>query len=284
MKPQLFSAINFLMNTMNLLPPSAITRAVLLVAVLLSAPVQAEDAAPVTARDLAARLGAGLQDGSSTVRLKMEVRASASGPKTVLQLQMNARRPAASSEVVYQVLWPKERKAESVLLRRIGDRAPSGTLFVPPDSLRPISAAQLKEPWFGSDLAYADLIENFFSWENQSTVGTETVDRVSCQILESKPGKGDRSIYGRVRSWIDVKRMVPLRVEKYFESGQLARRIDTTRVAEDDNDRKVAASLMVRRPGQDSITEIEGSRSRHDVSLSDSDFTPEALRALAKPK
>ncbi len=64
----------------------------------------------------------------------------------------------------------------------------------------------------------------------------------------------------RVRSWIDVKRLVPLRVEKYFESGQLARRIDTTRVAKDDTDRPVAASLMVRRPGQDSVTEIEGSR------------------------
>jgi hypothetical protein len=251
---------------------------------LLVPSVRAEDAAPVSARELAARLSAGLQDGSSTVRLKMEVRAAANGPKTVLQLQMSARRSQGASEVVYQVLWPKERKAESVLLRRIGDRAPSGTLFTPPDSLRTLTSAQLKEPLFGSDLAYADLIENFFAWDNQSIVGTETVDRVACQILESKPGKGDRSIYGRVRSWIDVKRLVPLRVEKYAESGQLARRIDTTRVAEDDTDRKVAASLMVRRPGQDSITEIEGSKSRHDVSHPDSDFTPEALRALSKSK
>ena len=90
----------------------------------------------------------------------------------------------------------------------------------------------MKDAVFGSDLTYADLIENFFAWEHQTIVGTETVDRVPCQILESKPGKGDRSIYGRVRSWIDLKRLVPLRVEKYFESGQLARRIDTTRVAE----------------------------------------------------
>ena len=82
-------------------------------------------------------------------------------------------------------------------------------------------------------------------------------------------------------SWIDLKRLVPLRVEKYFESGQQARRIDTRRVAEDDTDRKVAASLMVRCPGQDSLTELDGSKSRHDVSLSDNDFTTEALRALA---
>ena len=86
----------------------------------------------------------------------------------------------------------------------------------------------MKEAFFGSDLSYEDLVENFFAWDNQAIVGTETVDRVPCQILESKPGKGDRSSYAKVRSWIDVKRLVPLRVEKYLASGQLARRIDTT--------------------------------------------------------
>lgn len=265
---------------------TAIARTVLLMAAPFLPSVFAEDGAPVNARDLAARLAANLQDGSSSVRVKMEVR-GAGGAKSVLQLQIKARRAAAASEVVYQVLWPTERKGESILLRRAGDRAPSGTLFVPPDSLRPISSGQLKEAAFGSDLAYADLIENFFAWERQAIVGTETVDRVPCQILESKPGSGDRSIYGRVRSWIDVKRLVPLRVEKFFESGQQARRIDTTRVAEDDTDRKVAASLLVRRPGQDSATELDGSKSRHDVSLSDKEFTPEGLRAQSsqgKPK
>jgi len=31
---------------------------------------------------------------------------------------------------------------------------------------------------------------------------------VNCPILESKPGKDERSIYGSVRSWIDVRRLV----------------------------------------------------------------------------
>ncbi len=253
----------------------------LLLALLFIPSLRAEDAAPVSARELAARLSANVQDGTSSVRVKMDVRPSADGPKTTLQLQIKARRTKAGTDVVYQVLYPKERKGESILLRRAGDRAASGSLFVPPDSMRPIASSQLKDAVFGGDLAYADLIENFFSWENQSLAGTEIVDRVPCQILDSKPGSGDRSIYGRVRSWIDVKRLVTLRVEKYSESGQLVRRIDTTRVAEDDNDRKVAASLMVRRAGQESITDIEGSKSRHDVTLPDSDFTPEGIRVLS---
>ena len=262
--------------------PSLLTilQAFLLVSAQFVASVRAEEAGPISsARDLAARLSANLQDGTSSVRVKMEIRPPAGGPKTVLQLQIKARRTKAATDVVYQVLWPKERKGESVLLRATDGHAPSGTYFLPPDSLHAITSEQMKDPVFGSDLAYADLIENFFVWEQQSIVGHEMVDRVACQILESRPGKGDHSIYGRVLSWIDPKRLVALRVEKYFDSGQEARRIDTTRVAEDDTDRKVAATLRVQSAGQDSITELEGSKSRHDVTLSDNDFTTEALRA-----
>jgi len=241
--------------------------------------VRAQEAG--SARDLAARLSANAQDGSSSVRVRMEIRGSEGGPKSLLQLQIKSRRSKTATEVISQVIWPKERKGESFLLRSREGGVASGTCFVPPDSLRSLDSSQMKEAVFGSDLSYADLLENFFTWEQQSLVGTEIVDRVSCQILESRPGKGDHSIYGRVLSWIDLKRLVPLRVEKYFESGQLARRIETRRVAEDDTDRKVAASLIVRCPGQDSLTEVDGSKSRHDVSLSDNDFTTEALRALA---
>jgi len=263
----------------HLLPP-AILPAVLLLAASIIPSVPADEAAPISPKELAARLSANVQDGSSSVRVKMEIRASGGGSKTVLQLQIISRRSKLATDVIYQVLWPKERKGESVLLRMSADGAPTGTYFMPPDTLRSIDSSQMKEAVFGSNLSYADLIENFFGWEQQAIVGTETVDRAPCQILESRPGKGDRSIYGRVVSWIDVKRRVPLRVEKYFASGQQARRIDTTRVAEDDTGRKIPATLVVRCPGQDSVTELEGSKSRHDVAHADDDFTIEALRAL----
>lgn len=282
--------------TLSLIPPivpymntapdpfrPALLRAAFLSVTLLLSQVGAQDAAPLSARDLSARLSANLQDGFSSVRLRLEIHGPAGGPKTVLQLQVKARRTTTATDLIYQVLWPKERRGESFLLREAADRASSGTVFVPPDSLLPISSSKMKDAVFGSNLTYEDLLENFFAWEHQAIVGTETVDRVPCQILESRPGKSDRSTSARVRSWIDLKRLVPLRVEKYLESGQLARRIDTTRVAKDDTDRLVPASLSVRRPGQDSVTELEGSNSRHNVSYPENDFTPEALRALSIP-
>jgi hypothetical protein len=233
---------------------------------------------PMAPNDLASRLSALRQNGASYVRLRMEIKGAT---KETLQLQIKERRTKNSSEVVYQVLYPKERKGESVLLRKIGNRPASGSVFVPPNTLRPID--DLKEPLLGSDLSYEDVVDNFFAWDQQVIVGIEEVDGVKCPILESKPGKGQGSIYGSVRSWIDVRRLVPLRVEKYASSGQLLRRIDTTRVVADAG-HQIPANLAVGGARPDSSTLLDGSRIRHNVTYTDRDFTIEGLKEVAAPR
>ncbi len=182
---------------------------------------------------------------------------------------------------MYQVLYPKERKGESVLLRKIGNRPASGSVFVPPNTLRPID--DLKEPLIGSDLSYEDVVGNCFAWDQQSIVGSEAVDGVHWQILESKTCKGEHSIYGSVRSWIDVRRLVPLRVEKYASSGQLLRRIVTTRVVADAG-HQIPANLTVGGARPNSSTLLDGSRIRHNVTYTDRDFTIEGLKEIATPR
>ena len=233
----------------------------------------AEPAAPMSANELAARLSALRQDGSSYVRLRMEINGA---KKETLQLQIKQRRTKNATEVVYQVLFPKERKGESVLLRKIGNRPASGSVFVPPNSVRAID--DMKEPLLGSDLSYEDIVEDFFAWDQQAIVGTEDVDGVPCQILESKPGKADRSSYSRVRSWIDTRRLVPLRVEKY-SGPQLLRRIDTTRIVTDAG-HPIPANLTVRGPRSGSSTDLDGSRIKHDVTYTDREFTAEGFKEV----
>jgi hypothetical protein len=257
-------------------------RAILLGVTVFSVQLRAEDPAP-TAAAMAATLSARLQDGSAVARLKLDVSKPGAGGVTALQLQIKSRRTKAATELVYQVLWPKERKGESFLVRKTPGNAATGSIFLLPDTLRPLTAAQLKGGIFGSDLTYEDLVENFYAWEHQTVVGIESIGRLTCQILESKPGKGDHSGYTSVRSWIDPKKMVPMRIEK-FAGTQMARRLETTRVAEDDTDKPVPASLTVQRPGKDSVTELEGSKSRHGVTFTDADFTPEGLKTLTTPR
>ncbi len=235
----------------------------------------------ISATDLAAKLSASQQDGSSFVRLKMDVKGAS---KIALQLQIKQRRTKGVTEVVYQILWPKERLGESVLLRKTGNQSATGSIFVPPNTARTLDSSQMKDALFGSDLSYADILENFFAWENQSIIGTEIVDRVSCQILESKPSKGQRSNYASVRTWVDLRHVVPLRIEKYLASGQLARRIDSGRIVTDDIQRHVPAGLTISDPRTNSTTELDGSKLKHGVVYTDAEFTPEGLRQVSTPR
>jgi hypothetical protein len=238
----------------------------------------AAESQTMTGKELAARLSELRQNGSSYVRLRMDING---GTKETLQLQIKERRMKSSTEVVYQVLFPKERKGESVLVRKIENRAATGSIFVPPNTLRSID--DLKEPLLGSDLAYEDIVDNFFAWDQQTIIDTEKVDGEKCAVLESKPGKDEPSIYGSVRSWIDVRRLVPLRVEKYDSSGKMVRRIDTTRVVTDAG-HHIPANLTVSGARSDSSTLIDGSRIRHDVTYTDRDFTIEGLKEIITPR
>ncbi len=224
---------------------------------------------------LAATLRKSVLDGSSVTRLKLEMAPQAGGEKGVLQLQVKARRGPAGSEVLYQVLWPKTRQGEGFLLQKPDNRAATGIHFTPPNTVAPV---KLQEGIFGSALAYEDLVDDFYGWKSQELVGEETLGRVACLILESKPGPGQPSGYSSVRSWIDAKRTVPVRIEKYGAGGALVRRITITRLAKDDINRLIPSTFTVQRAGMEGETALEGTSIKHDVTLTDADFTDDALR------
>lgn len=239
----------------------------------------------LSAKDIARRLNTSQQDGASYVRLRMVVKESASdtGKKT-LQLQVKSNRTKETTDILYQVLWPKERKGEGVLLKKTGERFTNGWIFTPPNNLRRLQASQLGESLFGSDLSYDDLVGNFLAWENQAIVGTEEINGVSCTILESKPSKEDRSSSGPTRTWVDIRRFVPLRIEKYRADGKLLRRIDIVNVVTDDIGRQIPANLEVRSSGDNSVTELDGSRIKHGITYGDGQFTAAGLQEVAVPR
>ncbi len=84
--------------------------------------------APVSARELADSLSA-RQEGTTYVRLRLEIKQPDGASKGALQVQIKERRTKSSTDAVYQVLWPKERKGEAVLLHKSGGCAPSGSLL-----------------------------------------------------------------------------------------------------------------------------------------------------------
>jgi hypothetical protein len=238
-------------------------------------PAAEPESSATSAKELANRMSAAHQ-GNAVVHAKLEMRAP-DGSKQVLQLQIKERSTPTSSDLLYQVQWPKERKGEAVILHLDSGGAPHGTVIAPPAPARALEASQMDGGLFGSDLSYQDAIENFFAWKDQAITGSEVINNVECQILESKPGKSGVSIYAKVRSWVDSKRLVPLRIEKYSAAGHVLRRIDTTYVARDQQDRFIPGRLTVRNPSKDSVTEFDGARIEQAPQLIDRDFTAEAI-------
>ena len=214
-----------------------------------------------TAPNLAGAMAAAVEDGDATARVKMTSPGSG-----VLQIRIKSRRSVGNTLTAYEILWPNERKGEAFILRKSGN----GTFKAAGGTADKLGAADMSKSVFGTALAYADVIENFFRWNNQSLAGTETVGKTECVVLESRPGGQDASIYGRVRSWIDPRRMVTMRVEKYDKSGRLARRIETTQVAKDDTGKNVPSGMRV--TAGEKTTEIDGANIRHDVTHTDADF------------
>jgi len=245
-------------------------------AVICISGIQAAEPAPpaMSAADLAARMDA-VSQGNVLIRTKLEVR-SGDGTKRVLQLQIKQRRTKTSTDLVYKVLWPNERKDEAVILHQT-QGASKGSIIVPQQPVRTITSSQMGDGLFDSDLSYQDAVENFFAWKKQAVVGAEMVNNVNCQILESKPDNSSMSIYARVRSWIDPQRFVPMRIEKYSSSGELVRRIDITRVARDEKDNPIPGNLTVHGPRKNSVTDFNGARIEQNVSFTDADFTPEGI-------
>ncbi len=228
-----------------------------------------------TGKELANQMSATLQ-GNALIRARLEVR-SPDGSKHVFQLQIKERRTPTATDLLYRVQWPKERNGEAVILHQDSGGAPRGTVIAPPAPPRALEASQMDGGLFGSDLSYQDAIENFFAWKDQAITGSEIINGVQCQILESKPGKSGISIYAKVRSWVDSKRLVPLRIEKYSAAGHLVRRIDTTYVARDQHDRFIPGRLTVRNPPKDSVTEFDGARIEQGMQFTDRDFTPDTI-------
>jgi hypothetical protein len=228
----------------------------------------------LSAAELAGRMNE-VSQGSALIRTKVEIQ-SGDGTKRVLQLQIKQRRTKNTTDLVYRVLWPDEHKGEAIILHQ-GQGGPKGSIIVPQQPVRAIKASQMSEGLFDSDLAYQDAVENFFAWKKQALVGSETINGVNCQILESKPDTSSASIYGKVRTWVDPHRFVPMRIEKYSSSGELVRRIDITRVARDEKDHPIPGNLTVHGPRKNSVTEFNGARIEQNVSFADADFTPEGI-------
>ncbi len=204
--------------------------------------------------------------------------------KEVMQIQIKRRSlPNGTSDQLLQVIYPKERKGESLLLHVSGGGFTGGFLK-PGGSMRKLTSADRGLGVFGTDLTIEDVVANFLDWKHQDIIGHENVGSVPCAVIESKPDRtGSAKGPSKALSWIDERRYVPMRVQVFDGGDKPARVVDTEKVMQTSNGFYLPISLVVTTSASGSQTKVDGSSSKADIPYVDADFTEQAMQQVTPP-
>ena len=117
-----------------------------------------------------------------------------------------------------EYLSPAREKGTKML--KLGDRL--WTYSPQTDRIIQISSHMLRQSVMGSDLSYADMMEDesFLDAYEGKVEGSEMIGDRDCWIL-TLTARREGQTYHRRRAWVDKERYVPLREELYAKSGQL---------------------------------------------------------------
>lgn len=236
-----------------------------------------------TAPELIAAMKAARPSGGVYARLRLEHQTPDAKP-AILQVQLKRRTLAAGgSETLYQILFPKERKGESLLLRVNGETF-SGVSYSPGLGKKTLKSTERTSGIFGTALTLDDAIAGFLNWEHHQITGNEKVGAVPCVIVESTPAGGASSSgVKRVRSWIDEARLTAMRVELFADGDQPIRTVVTHKALKGKNGYYAPVSLTVTDHQSGASTKVEGVRADSDLVYTDADFSDSALESLTVP-
>lgn len=105
-------------------------------------------------------------------------------------------------------------------LDRAGDETDQWIYLPALDRSRRIAASRKGGRFVGSDLYYEDLRDRPVAKDKHRLLGQESIQGVTCDVLESVPVDPDNSVYGKRVRWVHPQTLIPLQVEFYDESGK----------------------------------------------------------------
>ena len=233
-----------------------------------------------TAEELISKVEAAQRTSGFRTRAKLVRTTPGSKAQEVMQLVIKGRREGETTRVLYQILWPKQRMGQALVVETSADGSVGGFLFEPPDRKIPLTPKVMARPLFGTDVTVEDVAEAYWRWPNQKLVGEETVSARPCRILESRPRPGTVTAYSLVKTWIAPDIALPMVVEKFGKDGALLKRFVAAKVVKQSPASWAAAILVVDSAGGRGRTTLEGTRSDRDMDIPAEQFTLEALEKV----
>lgn len=142
--------------------------------------------------------------------------------------------------------------------------------------VRRIASSNKGGRFVGSDFYYEDLQRRPVYEDNHRLLGTSSIGRIRCKVLESTPKDPSSSAYSKRVAWVHPPSLVPLQVDFYEGGRRPVKRLKVRRLKRIQGIWTVIDSTMYDlRSGHQ--TRLALSRVRYDQGLPDSVFTTEAL-------
>lgn len=142
--------------------------------------------------------------------------------------------------------------------------------------VRRISSSDKGGRFVGSDFYYEDLQRRAVNEDNHRLLGTSSIGRIRCEVLESTPKDPSSSTYSKRVAWVHPATLIPLQVDFYQGGNRPTKRLKVRRLKRIQGIWTVMDSVMYDlRTGH--RTRLALSRVRYNQRLPDSLFTTEAL-------
>jgi hypothetical protein len=241
---------------------------------------QALTADQLVAKVLAARRTSGFRIHAKLVRTIVSVMHESDSAKDTRQLLIKGWREGEATKTLYQVLWPAKFAGEAILVEDSGDHQVKGFVFKN-GAAAPLTSQLMEGEFFGSDLHIEDAVEGFWYWPSRKSVGTETIEKRHCTIVELRPGPEGATQYSMVKAWVAPEISLAMKIQFYGRDGKLVKTVTTDRVVKEGKI-WLAATLTVHFSGSSSQTMLEGTKSERGLQLPAADFTVEAIKNFGK--
>ncbi|MFA8342347.1 MAG: outer membrane lipoprotein-sorting protein [Rhodothermaceae bacterium] len=175
-----------------------------------------------------------------------------------------------------EYIKPAREKGKKML--RLGDKLWT-YIPEPSDRIITISGHLLKQSVMGSDLSYEDITENRSMLEmyNAEIISTDTIKTNLCYVVLLS-AKEKNVTYHKRKIWVDIKKWLPVREERFAKSGKLLKRteiIESMKIGNRWYPKKIIfKDVLSRGKGTEYIID----EIKFDVSIPKYKFTKAALR------
>lgn len=221
--------------------------------------------------------GLGMKNGIATV---MMVLADKKGQKRERTFTVKSKDSGGLRKMILKFTKPADVMGTGLLLIEKKEGEEDQYLYLPETGkARKIAGKQSHAAFLSSDFLYWDLRHHDVAEADHARKPDETVSKMKCWVVETKPHADAGAPYGRIVTWVARDNDVPIKMELYDGKGKKIKKLFNSKIEKKDGRWVVMQSKMTDlRSGH--TTELIVKSVEHKEDIPDDEFTKVALTRL----